>query len=635
MNKDYKQECLSVLKKYWSFTSFRPLQEDIILSVLQNCDTLALMPTGGGKSLCFQIPGLVMGGTTLVISPLISLMNDQVQNLRKRGISAVAISAAMNYKEIDIALNNAAMGHVQFLYISPERLQNENFRQKLSYLPISLMAVDEAHCISQWGYDFRPSYIKIAEMRAFFPDVKVIALTASATKEVVDDIIKQLSFKNHRVFKQSFSRPNLRYVVQLEDNKAPRLLKLIQNVGGSGIVYLRNRKKTQELATFLRANAISAQAYHAGLNFNDRNKIQKNWFDNQTQVICATNAFGMGIDKADVRFVVHLDLPESLESYFQEAGRAGRNGEAAYAAVFATQADQTKLMDNFKMAYPEIEVIKQAYNAICNYYQIAIGAGEGLSVDFDIESVARSYNMQAITIYNSVKFLEKENYVSFLDAGFEPSKLMITAAKEDLYQYELQYPKFELLIKTLLRSYGGLFENYVFINEKDLAYRIKLSAANIADQLNYLHKQQLLSYLPHNDFPKLVFTQNRINNKYLEFNPDNYLRLKQNHLSKIESVINYVNNNKLCRQIQLLNYFGDSANEQCGYCDVCIENKHKNLSPVKEKIKSVLLSNALQLEQLNDLLKAYNHKTWTKALREMIDDGLVKLVDGVYSVEEA
>jgi ATP-dependent DNA helicase RecQ len=604
-----------------------------VLSVLENRDTLALLPTGGGKSICFQVPGLLLGGTTLVVSPLISLMNDQVQNLRKRGISAVAITSAMNYKEIDIALNNAARGHVQFLYLSPERLQNEQFRQKLSYLPITLMAVDEAHCISQWGYDFRPSYLRIADMRNFFPEVSIIALTASATAPVVKDIARQLAMKEPRVLQQSFARQNLRYVVQLEENKAQRLLRLIHNIGGSGIVYLRNRKKTRELADYLNANHISAKAYHAGLPYNDRHQIQSDWFENKTRVICATNAFGMGIDKPDVRFVVHLDLPDSVEAYFQEAGRAGRDGATAYATIFYTAADHNKLKDNFNLAFPDMDVIKQSYSAICNYYQIAIGAGEGHGVDFDIDSVARSYNLSPITLYNSVKFLEKENYLSLLEAGFEPSKVMVLASKEDIYQFELQYPKFELLIKTLLRSYGGLFESYVFISEKDLAFRVKLSLSAVVEQLQYLHKNELLSYLPHNDFPKLLFTQNRVNQKFLEFSPANYKLLKENHYEKMMAVIQYTSNRSQCRQVQLLRYFSETAAKDCGYCDVCIQQKSGKHQDVSQALKLLLEQSPLTMEAIETAMRAYNHQTWTEILRQLMDEGEVDCAKGLYRLK--
>lgn len=582
------------------------------------------MPTGSGKSICFQIPSLVLGGTTLVISPLIALMNDQVQNLKKKGFSAIAISAAMHYNEIDVALNNAALGHVQFMYISPERLQNENFRQKLSYLPINLIAVDEAHCISQWGYDFRPSYLKIAELRTYFQDVNIIALTASATKVVADDIQNQLAFKNQKVFRQSFVRNDLRYVVQYEENKIIRLQKLISNIGGSGIIYVRNRKKTEDLASFLKKNKISSLAYHAGLKFEDRQNIQDQWLENKIQVIVATNAFGMGIDKPDVKFVVHLDLPESLEAYFQEAGRAGRDGKFAYSTIFYTKADQQRLLDNFKFAFPDLDYIKQTYQAICNYFQIAVGSGEGFSVEFDIDKLCNSYNLSPLLVYNSIKFLEKENYISYLDGGYEPAKIMFLSSKEDLYLFQIRFPKYELLIKTLLRSYGGLFENYGNIKEKDLAFRTKTNVQLVKENLEYLDKQQILSFIPQSSLPKLFFNQDRINGKYLEFNPNNYYHLKQRYSERIQSVIDYTENDKLCRQVQLLMYFNEIDYTNCGHCDVCINNRQKDLEKIKQQIIQVLTNNLYSLEQLNSHMKNLNSVSWIKIFNEMIDDGIIK-----------
>ncbi len=634
MSTNIKQDIHQVLKKYWGYESFRPLQEDIILSVMEKRDTLALLPTGGGKSLCFQVPGLLMGGTTLVISPLISLMNDQVQNLRSKGISAVAISAAMNFKEIDVALNNAALGHVQFLYLSPERIQNEEFRQKLAYLPITLIAVDEAHCISQWGYDFRPSYLKVAEIRSYFTEVPIIALTASATKFVVEDIQVQLEFKNQQVVRQSFARKNLRYVVQQEEDKITRLLKLIANIGGSGVVYVRNRKKTEELAKILTSKKISALAYHAGLKFDDRESIQERWLQNKIQVICATNAFGMGIDKADVRFVVHMDLPESLEAYFQEAGRGGRDGKIAYSTIFYTKADQQRLIDNFKYAFPELDYIKQSYQAICNYYQVAIESGQGLSFEFDIDKICNSYNLLPVLVYNSIKFLEKENYLSFLDAGFEASKVLMLGNKEELYSFQIKFPKYEPVIKTLLRSYGGLFENYVFINEKDLAYRIKTNTVELTEQLKFLDKQGLLSYVPQSALPKLIFLQDRVNTKYLEFNPDNYLKLKQRYLERINSVIDYTNEDKICRQVQLLIYFNEFNYSDCGHCDVCISKRPKDFEKVKTKIQEILKKDALTLVDLKEKMRSVNDDTWVKAFNELVDDGKVSEHDGVFYVKK-
>ena len=582
------------------------------------------MPTGSGKSICFQIPSLVLGGTTLVISPLIALMNDQVQNLKKKGFSAISISAAMHYNEIDVAMNNAALGHVQFMYISPERLQNENFRQKLSYLPINLIAVDEAHCISQWGYDFRPSYLKIAELRSYFQDVNIIALTASATKVVADDIQNQLAFKNQKVFRQSFVRNDLRYVVQYEENKIIRLQKLISNIGGSGIIYVRNRKKTEDLALFLKKNKISSLAYHAGLKFEDRQNIQDQWIENKIQVIVATNAFGMGIDKPDVKFVVHLDLPESLEAYFQEAGRAGRDGKFAYSTIFYTKADQQRLLDNFKFAFPDLDYIKQTYQAICNYFQIAVGSGQGFSVEFDIDKLCNSYNLSPLLVYNSIKFLEKENYISYLDGGYEPSKIMFLSSKEELYLFQIRFPKYELLIKTLLRSYGGLFENYGNIKEKDLAFRTKTNVQLVKENLEYLDKQQILSFIPQSSLPKLFFNQDRINGKYLEFNPNNYYHLKQRYSERIQSVIDYTENDKLCRQVQLLMYFNEIDYTNCGHCDVCINNRQKDLEKIKQQIILVLTHNLYSLEQLNFHMKNLNSVSWIKIFNEMIDDGIIK-----------
>ena len=624
MNLNIKQNIHHLLKKHWGFDQFRGLQEDIILSILNKNDTLGLMPTGSGKSICFQIPSLVLGGTTLVISPLIALMNDQVQNLKKKGFSAISISAAMHYNEIDVAMNNAALGHVQFMYISPERLQNENFRQKLSYLPINLIAVDEAHCISQWGYDFRPSYLKIAELRSYFQDVNIIALTASATKVVADDIQNQLAFKNQKVFRQSFVRNDLRYVVQYEENKIIRLQKLISNIGGSGIIYVRNRKKTEDLALFLKKNKISSLAYHAGLKFEDRQNIQDQWIENKIQVIVATNAFGMGIDKPDVKFVVHLDLPESLEAYFQEAGRAGRDGKFAYSTIFYTKADQQRLLDNFKFAFPDLDYIKQTYQAICNYFQIAVGSGQGFSVEFDIDKLCNSYNLSPLLVYNSIKFLEKENYISYLDGGYEPSKIMFLSSKEELYLFQIRFPKYELLIKTLLRSYGGLFENYGNIKEKDLAFRTKTNVQLVKENLEYLDKQQILSFIPQSSLPKLFFNQDRINGKYLEFNPNNYYHLKQRYSERIQSVIDYTENDKLCRQVQLLMYFNEIDYSNCGHCDVCINNRQKDLEKIKQQIILVLTNNLFSLEQLNSHMKNLNSVSWIKIFNEMIDDGIIK-----------
>lgn len=611
------------LKKHWGHNAFRALQEDIILSAVAKKDTLALLPTGGGKSICFQIPGLAIGGTCLVISPLIALMTDQVQNLKQKGISAVAITSVMNAKEIDIALNNAAYGHVQFLYVSPERIENENFRQKLSYLPIGLIAVDEAHCISQWGYDFRPSYLKIAELRQYFPNTSLIAVTASATEEVIADIQHKLQFKNQAVFKQSFERKNIRYVVQQEENKYARLLKIIKNIGGSGIVYVRNRKKTEEISFWLKQQQISASFYHAGIKANERTVIQQNWIENKQQVIVATNAFGMGIDKPDVRFVVHLDLPESLEAYFQEAGRAGRDEKPAYAILLCNNNDAFTLKEQFEKKTPTVDEIKQVYQAIFNFYQIPVESGEGLSITFNIDEVARNYNIKATTIYNAIKCLEKEGYVSLLDAGYEPSKVMLKTSKEDLYSFQLKHAKYEPLLKTLLRSYGGLFEQYAHIKEKDVAYRAKISEFELQQQLDYLNKQGVISFIPQTTLPQLVFLQNRINLKFEKIQLINYPILKQKAETRIDSVINYITENSVCRSRLLLSYFDERDTKDCHYCDVCVE-KHKQRQaieePIKKEIFELLKQQPKTFEGIINALQKYNAKDLSNIINRLIDD---------------
>ncbi|MBL7936910.1 MAG: RecQ family ATP-dependent DNA helicase [Bacteroidia bacterium] len=614
------------MKKHWGYDSFRPLQQDIIESVLSNKDTLALLPTGGGKSICFQIPGLVIGGTCLVVSPLIALMNDQVQNLKDKGISAVAITSSMNAKEIDIALNNAAYGHVQFLYVSPERIENETFRQRLSYLPIGLIAIDEAHCISQWGYDFRPSYLKIAELREYFPNVNVIAVTASATKEVVEDIQLKLNFKNQNVFRQSFERKNIRYVVQLEENKFERLLKIIHNVGGTGIIYVRNRKKTQEISNWLIQNKISSSFYHAGISANERATIQQNWIENKSQIIVATNAFGMGIDKPDVRFVVHLDLPESLEAYFQEAGRAGRDEKPAYAVLLCNNYDVFSLKEQYEQKTPTIEQIKQSYQAIFNYYQIPVESGEGLAVDFDIDEVTRNYNLKPVVLFNSIKCLEKEGYVSFLDAGFEPSKVMMQMGKDDLYNFQIKFPKYEPLIKVLLRSYGGLYEQYSHIKEKDVAYRAKISEHELSIQLDNLNKQGVISFIPQTTLPKLIFLQNRINLKFESIRLINYPILKEKALTRINSVINYTTEKNSCRSRLLLSYFNETDFKDCQYCDVCVEKYKRNLGTEEgliESIKLELSQKSLTLHELTQRFQSVNSKRLTGIINQMIDNDIL------------
>ena len=562
-------------------------------------------------------------------------MNDQVQNLKSKGISAVAITSSMNAKEIDIALNNAAFGHVQFLYVSPERVESETFRQRLSYLPIGLIAIDEAHCISQWGYDFRPSYLKIAELREYFPNVNVIAVTASATKEVVEDIQLKLNFKNQSVFRQSFERKNIRYVVQLEENKYERLLKVVHNIGGSGIIYVRNRKKTEEICKWLIQNKISASFYHAGINANDRALVQQNWIDNKSQVIVATNAFGMGIDKPDVRFVVHLDLPESLEAYFQEAGRGGRDEKTAYAVLLCNNNDVVNLKEQYEKKTPTVEEIKQCYQAIFNFYQIPVESGEGLTVSFDMDEVARNYNLKPVTIFNAIKCLEKEGYFSFLDSGFEPPKVMMVMKKDDLYNFQIKFSKYEPLLKVLLRSYGGLYEQYSIIKEKDVAFRAKISEHELNSQLDILNKQGVISFLPQTSLPKLIFLQYRINLKFESIRLINYPILKEKALTRINSVVNYVTEKNICRSRLLLSYFNETDFNDCQFCDVCIEKYKRNLETDEgliENIKIELTHQSLSLQELSSKFQSVNSKRLNNLINKLIDDNVL-LIDAEKNIQ--
>lgn len=624
-----REDIHRLLKKYWGYDAFRPLQEEIVLAVLKGQDVLALLPTGGGKSLCFQVPGLQLGGTTLVISPLVSLMNDQVAQLRRRHLSAVAITSAMNFRQMEIALQNAALGHVQFLYCSPERLQNDDFLQKLSHLPITLIAVDEAHCISQWGYDFRPSYLQIARVRSYFPQCPLIALTASATEEVAIDIQEKLAFQNKAVFRQSFARANLRYIVQHEENKFDRLLKVINNVAGSGVIYVRNRKRTKEIADWLNQKGITAGFYHAGMTYEERELTQQLWIAGKTRIISATNAFGMGIDKPDVRFVVHLDLPESPEAYFQEAGRGGRDGLISWAVLLYDESDVKQLEEHFKNSFPEQEYIRKVYQAICNFFQIAVGAGEGTVVTFDIEQICKNYNLQALQVFNSLKFLEKSGYVALIDTGYESPKVMMLAGKETIYDFELRNPNLEPLIKTLLRSYGGLFEQYVPINFKDLALRVKTTVAEIEKKLKLLDQAQVLSYLPATELPKLYFQHPRVNAKDVWLDHQVYERLKQAQLNRIEAMQRYVQSRQ-CRQLQLLHYFSESQALPCGHCDVCIEEKRKERPALKNLLLETLSDQPSTIDELRKAMYAYNDANWIQTLNVLTDDGIVMEDQGKY-----
>ena len=613
-----------ILTQYWGYHSFRPLQEDVIQSVLKGKDTLALFPTGGGKSLLYQVPALAQEGLTLVVSPLIALMKDQVANLRDRGISAAALFAGMHHHERDIVYSNAIHGNTRLLYVSPERLTTDAFRENLPYLDINLIAVDEAHCISQWGYDFRPSYLQIAEIRDYIPKVPVLALTATATPEVVDDIQKQLKFKKDNVFRKSFARSNLVYVVQHEEDKMGRLEKIIRNLKGTGIVYVRSRKKTREYAQLLQRKGFPADAYHAGLDMPTRNKKQQEWMSGKNQIMVATNAFGMGIDKPDVRFVVHMDIPDSIESYFQEAGRAGRDGKRSYGVILYDNADLMKAKEQFEAAFPGIKEIKRVYEALGNYFQLAIGSGQDQTFEFDIADFSERYGIKKFVLYNALKFLEKDGYVALNEAIKNPSRIYVAVDKETLYRFQLEHRNYDEFVKLLLRSYSGLFTQFTAINEKVLASRSGTTSSEIIKKLNYLDTNGIITYIPANEKPLLTFTQARVDTRGLHISEENYQRRKTSRRERLEAMMDYVQAQSKCRSLHLLDYFGEKGGERCGLCDVCVRrNKldmsQKEFDEILNRIKPMLQEKAFTYEELTARLPAVNGNKLTEVLRFLLD----------------
>lgn len=621
-----------ILKNYWGYNSFRPMQEDIIESIISGNDTLALLPTGGGKSICFQVPGMYLPGLCLVVSPLIALMKDQVENLNKKGIKASAIYSGMHKNEIDRILGNCMFGDVKFLYVSPERLKTDLFKTNLPRINVGLIAIDEAHCISQWGYDFRPPYLEIAEIRSYFPNVPVIALTATATLKVVDDIQKKLKFKNQSVFQKSFYRSNLIYLVVKTENKLQRLLRIINRIKGSGVVYVRNRRKTQEIAKFLIENNIPSDYYHAGLSMDERDKKQQEWISGKKQIIVATNAFGMGIDKPDVRYVVHMDIPDSLEAYFQEAGRAGRDEKKAWAIQLYDDLDIAELEKNYVNSFPEIKMIRNVYNALCNYLQIPIGSGAERSFEFQLTEFAKEYSFNSLIAYNSLKFLEKEGFILLTDAINKPSRIIINGSTEELYRFQVENRKYEKFIKTLLRSYGGLFSNFVKINEQELAKRLNVDEKQIVATFIYLENIGILNYDRKTDKPLLIFLEDRIDEKQIMVSHENYQFLKDTAFNRLEAIKHYVLSNTKCRSKLLLEYFGEQNSLRCGECDVCLNRNKMSVSDfefdkVVEILKPVLRKSNLSFDDVVKSVDLFNEDKTIKILNWLIDNQKIKLND--------
>ncbi|WP_034256872.1 RecQ family ATP-dependent DNA helicase [Adhaeribacter aquaticus] len=619
-----------ILKKYWGYDQFRPLQAEIIQSVLLGQDTLAILPTGGGKSVCFQVPALAKEGICIVISPLIALMKDQVAQLQQRQISAVAIYSGMHKREIDIALDNCIYGNIKFLYLSPERLQSDIVQERIKRMPVSLIAVDEAHCISQWGYEFRPSYLEIANLRELLPGVPVIALTASATPEVKNDIQEKLHFKKTNLFQKSFARKNLSYSCLEAENKLDRLLTMLQNVAGSAIVYVASRRLTVEIAKYLRHYQVPAVAYHAGLTHGDRHKAQMDWVQNKTRVMVATNAFGMGIDKPDVRLVVHLDMPETLEAYYQEAGRAGRDEKYAYAALLLGPNDAADLRKKVEEAHPPIESLRKVYQCLANYYQVAVGSGVLQSFDFNLDDFTRTYKLKPLQVHFALQKLQTEGFLQLNEAYFSPSKILVTTDHEELYKFQVANPELDPLLKMLLRLYGGsVYSNFVKISEKELAQNLKATEAMVKKYFAYLHQRGILLYEPQHDVPQIVFTTQRYDAAQLPINTKRYNMLRQNGFQKMEAVLHYVNSTNRCRTQLLLEYFGELSDEPCRICDYCLKKRkaqrHQEIQEnLQHQIRETLKSGNLHPKELALQLATKDAEIIYSVLTQLLDAGQVQ-----------
>lgn len=616
---------LKILQEYWKYESFRPLQAEIIQSVLDGRDTLALMPTGGGKSICFQVPAMVRKGICVVITPLIALMKDQVEQLKSRGIEALAIFSGMSKREIDIALDNCVYGRIKFLYLSPERLASELVQERIRHMNINLFAVDEAHCISQWGYDFRPSYLNISVLRMLHPNVPYLALTATATPDVVIDIQEKLAFAQPNVLQKSFFRENLAYMALDEENKRGRMLRIIRNVGGSGIVYVRNRKETQEIARFLLHEGVSADFYHAGLETAIRMKKQDAWKSDSTRVIVATNAFGMGIDKPDVRFVIHLDLPDSLEAYYQEAGRAGRDGKKSYAVLLHHASDRVQLRKNFELSFPSIKFIQRVYQLLGNYYQIAYGAGAQLVLDFDIGDFCNKYDLNVVETLHALKFIERDGWVGVTENVYLPSRIKFETSVQELYRFQVKYANYDGLIKTILRSYGGAFDYYIQIREQDLAKRTGKSYFEVVDSLNQLQKLEILSYVPQTDSPQLTFLRPRVDTKHLHIDQHYLHERKAIKEEQLTSIFGYLDT-RGCRSKYLLAYFAEDDTQKCGLCDNCIREKKRSDSgaEIEKELIQLLSSSPMTVHDLIPKLTLGDEEQRIKILRSLVDQGRIQ-----------
>jgi len=624
---------LEILQQYWGHQQFRPLQGEIIQSVLDGADTLALMPTGGGKSICFQVPALCREGICIVVSPLIALMKDQVHNLQQRNIPAVAIYSGMRYQDIDRILDNCIYGNTKLLYLSPERLRTDMAIERIRRMNVNLLAIDEAHCVSQWGYDFRPPYLEIPEIREVMPKVPVLALTATATQQVVEDIQEKLAFrKGSKVFQKSFSRENLSYSVLQEDSKVEKLADILTKVRGSGVVYVRSRKRTQDIAAFLKQRNISADFYHAGLEPEVRSAKQDAWISNKARVMVSTNAFGMGIDKPDVRIVVHMDLPDSLEAYFQEAGRAGRDEKKAYAVLLYNENDRESLEEQYEVAFPEIEHIRQVYQALGSYFQLATGSGEGESYDFDLTGFCKNYPFKPIKVLSCLKVLEHAGWLVLTEAVFIPSTLRILVSKEELYDYLLRHPKLDRVIKAILRTYQGAFLHDIHVREGQLANFLNTSKEALGRSLDLLHKDGIIDYAPQKEKPQIVFIKERVNAAVLNIDHKLYAFRKNRHLERIRKAIAYAET-PVCRSRQLLHYFGQTVDKNCGICDVCTGRTRAEIDgdqfeAYRTRIQALLQQKALSLAEVVQAFPPAQEEKVLTAITYLVDEGFLEQEGG-------
>lgn len=625
---------LKILKQYWGYDSFRGIQEAIITSIGDGRDTLGLMPTGGGKSITFQVPALAQPGLCLVITPLIALMKDQVRNLRDRGIKAVAIYSGMTREEILIALENCIFGDYKFLYISPERLDTEIFRIKLRSMKVSMITVDESHCISQWGYDFRPSYLKIAEIRKLLPDIPILALTATATPEVVKDIQARLAFREENVFRMSFERKNLAYIVRRTENKAEELLHILKHVAGSAIVYTRNRKKTKEVAQWLNQQDITATFYHAGLNNETKDNRQKSWLTGEHRVMVATNAFGMGIDKPDVRLVVHIDFPDSPEAYFQEAGRAGRDGEKAYAVLLYAKSDPTILRKRISDTFPEKDYIRKVYEDINFYYQMAMGDGLGCTYAFNIDEFCHNFKHFPIQVDSALKILTRAGYLEYTDEQDNASRLIFTLRRDELYRIQENNPDTEKLLRIILRSYTGVFTDYAYINEDSLASRTGLTRQQVYETLVFLTRRRILHYIPGKKTPYIIYTRERQETDRIYLSDEVYEDRKKSYIQRIEAMLSYAETDDKCRSRMLLRYFGEKNEHNCGHCDVCLQKhdsgvKQNEFDEIVRKIEELLQDNSMSVTVLQQQLEAaWKKEHIQQVLHFLLAEEKLKLEDG-------